>query len=131
MFKEHRAPGRQRCDRRLAVACIAASTGAAVTGPIGPGGPDASGRRHHGLPRAGCSVLTATSAALADIRGKATADGMVVVDMPRSAQTSRIYDVYLAELAETKPADLAVSAVSIIGPRDELSRLVRNLSVLR
>lgn len=76
-------------------------------------------------------MLTATSAALADIRGKATADGMVVVDMPRSAQTSRIYDVYLAELAETKPADLAVSAVSIIGPRDELSRLVRNLSVLR
>jgi hypothetical protein len=54
-----------------AVACIAASTGAAVTGLIGPGGRDASGHSHPGLPWAGCTVLTASSAALAEIREKA------------------------------------------------------------
>jgi hypothetical protein len=114
------------------VACIAASTGTAVTGLIGPGGHDASGHPHPGLPWAGCTVLTATSAALADIRGKAAAaDGMVVVDMPRSAQTNRVYDGYLAELAQTKPGDLAVSAVSIIGPRNKVSKLVKDLSLLR
>jgi hypothetical protein len=114
-----------------AVACTAASTGTAVTGLIGPGGPDASGHPHPGLPWAGCTVLTATSAALADIREKATADGMVVVDMPRIAQTNRVYDDYLAELAQTKPEDLAVSAVSIIGPRNRISKLVKKLSLMR
>jgi hypothetical protein len=114
-----------------AVACIAASTGAAVTGLIGPGGRDASGHSHPGLPWAGCTVLTASSAALTEIREKAAAGGAVVVDMPRIAQTNRVYDDYLAELAETKPEDLAASAVSIIGPRNRISKLVRNLSLLR
>jgi hypothetical protein len=114
-----------------AVACIAASTGATVTGLIGPGGHDASGVHHPGLPWAGCTVLTAAPAALAEIRRKAAADGMVVVDMPRSAQTNRVYDGYLADLGSTKPDDLAPAAVSIIGPRNRISRLVRNLSLMQ
>ena len=52
-------------------------------------------------------------------------------NMPASAQTNRVYDGYLAELAHTKPEDLAVSAVSIIGPRSKVSKLVQNLSLLR
>ena len=92
-----------------------ASTGSAVTGLIGPPGSDATGVRHPGLPWAGCTVLTAGPAALAGLRAKAaTTDGVLVVDMPASAQTNRVYDGYLAELAQTKPDDLAVSAVSII-----------------
>ncbi len=115
-----------------AVACTAASTGAAVAGLIGPAGEDAAGRRHPGLPWAGCTVLTAGPAALAEIRAKAAAsDGMLVVDMPGSAQANRVYDDYLAELAQTKPEDLAVSAVSIIGPRNRVAKLVKNLSLLR
>ena len=115
-----------------AVACIAASTGAAVTGLIGPPGRDASGHTVPGLPWAGCSVLAAAPAALAEIRAKAAAsDGVLVVDMPRSAHTNRAYDDYLAELAQTKPEDLAVSATSIIGPRNTNSKLVKNLSLLR
>lgn len=115
-----------------AVACTAASTGAAVTGLIGPPGPDASGQPHPGLPWAGCTVLAASPDGLADIRARAVAaDGVLVVDMPRSAQASRVYDGYLEELAQTKPADLAVSAVSIIGPRNKISKLVKNLRLLR
>ena len=102
-----------------AVACISASTGAAVTGLIGPGGHDASGHYHPGLPWAGCTVLTAAPAALAEIRRKAAAGGMVVVDMPGSAQANRVYDGYLAELAQTKPEDLAPAAASIIGPAQQ------------
>ncbi len=74
-----------------AVACIAASTGAAVTGLIGPAGRDASGHHHPGSPWAGCTVLTAIPDALTEIRAKAAAsDGVLVVDMPRSAQTNRV-----------------------------------------
>ena len=115
-----------------AVACTAASTGAAVSGLIGSPGSDAAGVRHPGLPWAGCSVLTASPAALAGLRAKAAAtDGVLVVDMAASAQTNRVYDGYLTELAQTKPEDLAVSAVSIIGPRNRVSKLVQNLSLLR
>jgi len=64
-------------------------------------------------------------------RGNPDGGGAVVVDMPRIAQANRVYDDYLAELAETKPEDLAASAVSIIGPRNKISKLVRNLSLLR
>lgn len=46
------------------------------------------------------------------------------------AQSNRVYDDYLAELAGTKPGDLAVSAVSIIGPRNKVAKLVKNLSLL-
>jgi len=114
-----------------AVACTAASTGAAVRRLIGPSGSDAAGVRHPGLPWAGCTVLTASPAALAGLRAKAAAtDGMLVVDMPASAQANRVYDGYLAELAQTKPDDLAVSAVSIIGPRNKVSKLLQNLNLL-
>ena len=115
-----------------AVACVAASTGAAVAGLIGPPGQDASGHRHPGLPWAGCTVLTASPAALAGVRAKAAADdGVLVVDMPASAQSNRVYDDYRTELAGTKPEDLAVSAVSIVGPRNKVAKLVKNLSLLR
>ena len=56
---------------------------------------------------------------------------MAVVDMPRSAQTNRVYDDYLAGLAQTKPEDLAATAISIIGARNRISRLVRNLGLPR
>jgi len=114
-----------------AVACTAASTGAAVAGLIGPPGQDASGHRHPGLPWPGCTVLTASPADLAGVRAKAAAsDGVLVVDTPASAQVNRVYDGYLAELAQTKPDDLAVSAVSIIGPRNRVAKLVKNLSLM-
>ena len=77
-------------------------------------------------------MLTASPAALAGVRAKAAADdGVLVVDMPASAQSNRVYDDYRTELAGTKPEDLAVSAVSIIGPRNKVAKLVKNLSLLR
>ena len=114
-----------------AVACIAAATGAAVDHLLGPGGPDADGVHHPGLPWAGCSVLTATAEELAAVRAKAVASpGVLVVDMPRSAQTHRVYDGYLAELATTAPADLACRAVGLVGPRNRVASLTKRLPLL-
>jgi hypothetical protein len=53
-----------------------------------------------------------------------------VVDMPAGAQTNRIYDEYLAELAGTEPADLATCAISVIGPRNKISKLVKRLELM-
>lgn len=114
-----------------AVACVAASTGEAVTGMIGPTGPDAAGDLHPGLPWAGCTILTAEPHELAEVRAKAVASADVfVADMPVFAQTTRVYDEFLGELAETKPDDLAVCAISVVGPRNRVSKLVKRLELM-
>ncbi len=120
------APMGQRFN---AVACIAASTGAAVIGLIGPSGTDASGSMHPGLPWAGCSVLAATTEQVLEIRNKAVGnDTMFVADMPLSAQSNRVYDEYLAELRTTPTPDLV--GISIVGPRNAVDRLVKRLSLV-
>ena len=114
-----------------AVACTAAATGAAVDHLLAHGGPDADGAHHPGLPWAGCSVLTASAEQLAAVRAKAVeSPGVLVVDMPRAAQTHRIYDEYLAELAGTPGADLACRAVSIVGPRNRVAAITKRLGLL-
>lgn len=114
-----------------AVACIAAATGEAIEGMQGPGGPDASGYPHPGLAWAGCTVLGATAERLANTRAKAVAaEGVWVADMPLSAQTNRVYDEYLAELAGTQPADLEVCAISMVGPRETVDGIVKKLKLL-
>lgn len=114
-----------------AVACISATTGAVVDGLIARGGPDADGTQHPGLPWAGCTVLAASAEKLANTRAKAVANaGMLVVDMPSSAQSNRVYDDYLHELSATPPAELRVSAVSIVGDRAEVESIVKRLSLL-
>jgi len=114
-----------------AVACIAAGMGEAVANLIGPAALDAAGQPHPGLPWAGCTILAADPVTLAEIRARAVAaDGFYVADMPEIAQTVRVYDDYVAQLAETKPEDLAVYAVGIIGPRNRVAKLVKRLELL-
>ena len=114
-----------------AVACVAAATGALVEGLIAQGGPDASGQVHPGLPWAGCSVLGGTSEEVAAARARAGASAdMLVVDMPSAAQTHRVYDDYLAELAGTDPGDLDVCAFSVFGPRNRVDKITKKLSLL-
>jgi hypothetical protein len=114
-----------------AVACVAASTGALVDGLIAAGGPDASGHPHPGLPWSGCTVLGGPAGLVAEVRARAAAsDGVLVVDMPAAAQSHRVYDDYLAELARTEPADLALCAFSVIGPRNRVDKMVRKLTLL-
>jgi hypothetical protein len=114
-----------------AVACVAAATGAFVDGLIASGGPDASGRAHPGLPWAGCTILGGTSAEIAAARARAaSSEGVLLVDMPAAAQTHRVYDHYLAELAGTDPEDLSVCAFSVIGPRNRVDKITRKLALL-
>ena len=114
-----------------AVACIAAATGHLVEGLVAHGGPDADGVAHPGLPWAGCSILSAGPEQLVHVRRKATeSDAILVVDMPLAAQTNRVYDEYLAELATTSTADVAANALSLIGPRDRIDAIVKRLSLL-
>ncbi len=114
-----------------AVACTAASTGAGIEGLIARGGPDASGQVHPGLPWTGCSVLAASAAELAELRSKASgAADVFIADMPAAAQSHRIYDGYLSELATTEPDQLGLCAISIVGPRNRVDKWVKRLELL-
>ncbi|MCS5735048.1 DUF2000 domain-containing protein [Herbiconiux daphne] len=114
-----------------AVACVASATGLAIAGLEGPSGADAAGHEHPGLPWAGCTVLGASAERLATVHAKAVAaPGVWMADMPLSAQTTRVYDDYLRELAATDPADLAVCALSLVGPRAAVDAIVKKLRLL-
>ena len=54
----------------------------------------------------------------------------LAADMPAAARATRVYDDYLREVAKTHPDDLAVLAVSLIGPRNQVAKLVRHLELL-
>jgi len=113
-----------------AAVCVAAATAPGVPGLLGPGGPDASEHWHPGLPWAGCSILAASPAQLTAIRQQAIDRKLLAADMPASAQATRVYDDYLRELAKTEPGDLALLAMSLIGPRNQVAKLVRHLELL-
>jgi hypothetical protein len=114
-----------------AVACVAATTGSVVEGLIAHGGPDASGHAHPGLPWAGCTILGGTADEIAAVRERAAArPDITVVDMPAAAQTHRVYDDYLAELAGTDPADLGVCAFSVFGPKNPVEKITKKLTLL-
>lgn len=114
-----------------AAICTAAATAANVGGLLGPDAADADGSTHPGLPWAGCSVLRATQDQLAVIRAKAAAaDEVFVADMPASAQLTRVYDEYLGAVAATAGDALTYYAVSVVGARNRIDRIVGRLALL-
>jgi len=62
--------------------------------------------------------------------GQAIDRQLLAADMPAAAQATRVYDDYLRALARTHPDDLAVLAISVIGPRNQVAKLVRHLELL-
>ncbi|MFG1699753.1 DUF2000 domain-containing protein [Nonomuraea sp. NPDC049309] len=114
-----------------AAVCVAAATSRAVTGLLGDDAIDAGGAAHPGLPWAGCSVLAADAATLHTIRTKAAASGTChVADMPAAAQHTRVYADYLATVKETQAEDIEYYAVSLVGPRNRIDKIVGRLPLL-
>jgi hypothetical protein len=113
-----------------AAVCVSAATQSAVHGLLGPDAADASGAAHPGLPWAGCSVLGASVGELTSLAAAAEERGAFVSIMPSAAQATRVYSEYLAAVAESATEDLAPIAVSIVGPRRVVDKLVRKLELL-
>jgi hypothetical protein len=113
-----------------AAVCVAAATTAVVAGLIGPDAKDAAGDVHPGLPWAGCSILGAPAAKLSAIRAKgADSLGVVVADMPTNGQHTRVYDEYLQQVGDA--GELGYHAISLVGPRNRIDKIVHGLPLLR
>jgi hypothetical protein len=114
-----------------AAICTAAATSSAVAGLLGDEAIDADGNGHPGLPWAGCTVLVADGPALRTIRAKAAGrPDFFVADMPAAAQHTRVYAEYLTAIGETKGDDLDYYAVSIVGPRNPVDKIVGKLPLM-
>lgn len=114
-----------------AAVCVAAATSPAVAGLLGPDAKDADGSAHPGLPWAGCTVLAAPASELARLRGRAAgSDGVFVADMPAAGQGNRIHDAY-ADAVEATPGDeLRYRAISVVGPRNRIAKMVHGVRML-
>ncbi len=114
-----------------AASCVAAATAQHVSGILGGDATDADGNAHPGLPWAGCSVLSADSATLRAIRAKAASHELTwVADMPAAAQQTRVYDEYLAAVADSPADQLEYYAVSVVGPRNRVDKIIGHLPLL-
>jgi hypothetical protein len=114
-----------------AVACVSAATAAGVSGLLGPDAKDGDGSLHPGLPWAGCAVLGASAEQLSTIRAKAAATpGVFVADMPSAAQHTRVYDEYLTAVSSAAGEQLGYYALSIVGPRNRVDKIVGRLGLL-
>jgi hypothetical protein len=114
-----------------AAICVAGATTARVPGLLGPDASDGSGSSHAGLPWAGCSVLVADAETLRLIRAQGAAhEGTFVADMPNAAQETRVYDEYLGTMAASDPDEMEYLAVSLVGPKNRIDRIVGRLPLL-
>ncbi|MBI9115629.1 DUF2000 domain-containing protein [Sanguibacter suaedae] len=114
-----------------AAICAAAATAQQVGGLLGPDAKDADGAVHPGLPWAGCSVLVADAATLRAVRAKAEAHELTfVADTPQAAQSTRVYDEYLTAVSGAIAAEIEYAAVSIVGPRNRVDKIVGRLPLM-
>jgi len=114
-----------------AAVCVAAATQDRVTGLLGPDVADASGSAHPGLPWIGCSILAAPGSRLGELRAKAGArEDVFVADMPAAAQATRVYAEYRDEIAARAAGEHDYVALSLVGPRNRIDRLVGGLPLL-
>ncbi|MFF0492774.1 DUF2000 domain-containing protein [Nocardia sp. NPDC003482] len=114
-----------------AAVCTAAATTARVTGLLAEDAIDADGQPHPAIPWIGCSILAANPETLRRIRDKAASSpACFVADMPTIAQQIRVYADYLESMKEIRGEDMEYLAVSIVGPRNRVDKIVGRLPLL-
>ncbi|MFG1927147.1 DUF2000 domain-containing protein [Cryptosporangium sp. NPDC048952] len=115
-----------------AAACLSATIGQQRPDLLGPVTADASGVEHQPLPFIGCSILGADAETVHRVRTKAaTRPTLLVVDMPQLAQQATAYTEYQATMAATPHEELAYYAVGLVGPRNQIDKVVGGLQLLR
>ncbi|WP_239155157.1 DUF2000 domain-containing protein [Amycolatopsis sp. FDAARGOS 1241] len=114
-----------------AAVCVAAATGQAVAGLLGPDAKDAGGTVHPGLPWIGSTILAAPAEVLTTLRARAADSlGVYVADMPSLGQQTRVYDEYLRGLEALPAEEVRYYAIGLVGPRNRVDKLVKRLPLL-
>jgi hypothetical protein len=114
-----------------AAAVLALTVGAREPGLVGADFVDADAEQHPGLIPIGLPVLCASRLELVEIRRRAAADGVGVVDFPVFGQQTNDYDEFRGMVATTPAAELSYLGVALSGPARAVRRLTGRLALLR
>jgi hypothetical protein len=114
-----------------AAAVIALTLGATVRGLVGSPFVDADGGEHPGLIPQGLPVLTAPGSALGELRARAEAASLGIVDFPAAGQETNDYDEFRRRVATTPADELEYLGVALYGPRRAVGRLTGRFPLLR
>jgi hypothetical protein len=82
-------------------AVLALTLGARVPSLVGASFLDADGEEHPGLIDRGLPILRAPGAGLLDLRARALAAALSVIDMPAFGQQTNDYEAFRAQVAQT------------------------------
>jgi hypothetical protein len=114
-----------------AAAVLALTLGAREPSLVGADFVDADAEHHPGLIPIGLPVLRASRHDLVEIRRRAAADGVGVVDFPAFGQQTNDYDEFREMVAATPAAELSYLGVGLSGPGRAVRRLTGRLALLR
>jgi hypothetical protein len=115
-------------------AVLALTIGRHVESLIGSSLKDGDGRAHAGITNTPVPILTASAAALKEIRNSATAaesGDLLVVDFTDCAQRSRTYDDYAGLLATSTNETINYLGVGLHGPAKSVNRITGSLPLFR
>ena len=115
-----------------ATACLAVTLGARIDGIQGEDAIDGSGMVHPGLIPTGIAILQADAETIREIRMRAEeVEGIFVADFTNAAQTPRDYGEYLENIAKIASGDLKYLGVGLYGEKKPISKLTRDLALVR
>ena len=107
-----------------AAAVIALTMGRSRPDLVGDDLVDRSGFAHPGLIPIGTSVLAAPADQLGDIRAKALAKDIEVVDFPAQGQQTNDYAEFMAAMRECPADELTYVGVGLVGCRKAIGKIV-------
>nr|WP_221380668.1 DUF2000 domain-containing protein [Actinoplanes polyasparticus] len=114
-----------------AAAVLGLAIGGRLTDSLGLDGKDASGQVHLGLNTHPVPVVTAGQEQLRELYRKATErPDLLVVGFNEVARRARVYEDYLATLAETPGDDVDYAGVAVFGPRNRVTALTKRFPLL-
>ncbi|WP_249998541.1 DUF2000 domain-containing protein [Actinoplanes sp. M2I2] len=114
-----------------AATVLGLAVGARLTESLGADGKDASGGVHLGLNTHPVPVVTAGREQLRELHRKSTErPDLLVVGFNEVARQARVYEDYLATLAETPAEDIDYAGVAVFGPRNRVTALTKRFPLL-
>ena len=114
-----------------AAAVLGLAVGGRLTDSLGADGKDASGGVHAGLNTHPVPVVTASREQLRELRRKAgERPDLLVVGFNEIARRARVYEDYLATLAETPADDIDYAGIALFGPRNRVTALTKRFPLL-
>ena len=93
---------------------------------------DGSGEKHAGLVRIPIPVLKADEEAIKSVRTRTVGlEGLLVVDLTETAQSSRTYEEYEERMPRAQGDWLGYLGVALYGEKRSVNKLTGNLPLLR